>query len=70
MPRPKPIAKYFATSGRRFILGLTATSQRPDGQSVLNFFQDATHRMTLEEAVRRGELASIRCVVSEERGFH
>jgi superfamily II DNA or RNA helicase len=46
----------------RFILGLTATAERPDGLSVLDFFQDSCHRMTLEEAVRKGELVPIRCV--------
>lgn len=46
----------------RFILGLTATAERPDGRSVLDFFQDSCHRMTLEEAVRKGELVPIRCV--------
>lgn len=45
-----------------FILGLTATPDRPDGKSVLSFFQDCAHRMTLEEAVQKGELVPIRCV--------
>ena len=41
-----------------FILGLTARQPennggRPDGKSVLDFFQDSCHRMTLEEAVAR-----------------
>jgi superfamily II DNA or RNA helicase len=45
-----------------FILGLTATPDRPDGKSVLLFFQDSTHRMSLEEAVNKGELVPIRCV--------
>jgi superfamily II DNA or RNA helicase len=43
-------------------LGLTATAERPDGQPVLDFFQDSSHRMTLEEAVRKGELVRIRRV--------
>lgn len=46
----------------KFILGLTATPERPDGKSVLLFFQDSTHRMSLEEAVKKGELVPIRCV--------
>ena len=41
---------------------MTATPDRPDGKSVLAFFQDSSHRMTLEEAVRKGELVPIRCV--------
>jgi superfamily II DNA or RNA helicase len=46
----------------RFTLGLTATPERPDGKPVLAFFQESCHRMTLEEAVRKGELVPIRCV--------
>ena len=46
----------------KFVLGLTATPERPDGNSVLAFFQEACHRMTLEEAVSKGELVPIRCV--------
>ena len=46
----------------KFILGLSATPDRPDGKSVLEFFQDAAHRMTIEEAVSKGELVPIRCV--------
>ena len=45
-----------------FILGLSATPDRPDGKSVLSFFQDSAHRMTIEEAVSKGELVPIRCV--------
>ena len=44
-----------------FILGLTATPERADGQSVLEIFRDSAHRLTLEEAVRLGELVPIRC---------
>lgn len=46
----------------KFILGLSATPDRPDGKSVLGFFQDSAHRMTIEEAVSKGELVTIRCV--------
>jgi superfamily II DNA or RNA helicase len=46
----------------KFILGLSATPDRPDGKSVLEFFQDSAHRMTIEEAVAKGELVPIRCV--------
>jgi superfamily II DNA or RNA helicase len=55
----KRILCYFRP---KFLLGLTATPDRPDGASVLSFFQDSTHRMSLEEAVRKGELVPIRCV--------
>lgn len=55
----KRILGYFHP---KFILGLSATPDRPDGKSVLSFFQDAAHRMTIEEAVAKGELVPIRCV--------
>jgi superfamily II DNA or RNA helicase len=45
-----------------FTLGLTATPDRPDGRSILEIFRDAAHRLSLEEAIRRGELVPIRCV--------
>jgi superfamily II DNA or RNA helicase len=46
----------------RFILGLTATPERADGESVLDIFRDSAHRLSLEEAVRIGELVPIRCL--------
>jgi superfamily II DNA or RNA helicase len=46
----------------RFILGLTGTSARADGQDLLELFRDCAHRLTLQEAVKRGELVPIRCV--------
>lgn len=46
----------------RFILGLTATAERADGQNLLDIFRDCAHRLTLREAVERGELVPIRCV--------
>jgi superfamily II DNA or RNA helicase len=46
----------------QFILGLTATAERADGQSLLELFRDCAHRLTLQEAVERGELVPIRCV--------
>jgi len=45
-----------------FTLGLTATPDRPDGRSTLEIFRDAAHRLSLEEAICRGELVPIRCV--------
>jgi superfamily II DNA or RNA helicase len=44
-----------------FVLGLTATPDRADGQSILDIFRDCAHRLSLPEAVRRGELVPIRC---------
>lgn len=45
-----------------FTLGLTATPDRADGASALEVFRNAAHRLTLREAVERGELVPIRCV--------
>jgi superfamily II DNA or RNA helicase len=45
-----------------FILGLTATAARADGQELLELFRDCAHRLTLKDAVERGELVPIRCV--------
>ena len=53
------ILEYFEP---RFILGLTATAERADGQNLLELFRDCAHRLTLQEAVERGELVPIRCV--------
>jgi superfamily II DNA or RNA helicase len=53
------ILAYFAP---RFILGMTATPDRADGESVLELFRESAHRLTLREAVERGELVPIRCV--------
>jgi superfamily II DNA or RNA helicase len=46
----------------RFILGLTATAERADRQDLLEVFRDCAHRLTLKEAIERGELVPIRCV--------
>ena len=46
----------------QFTLGLTATPDRPDGRPILEIFRDAAHRLSLEEAIRRGELVPIRCM--------
>jgi superfamily II DNA or RNA helicase len=53
------VLEYFQP---RFILGLTATAERADGQDLLELFRDCAHRLSLEEAVERGELVPIRCV--------
>ncbi len=46
----------------KFILGLTATPERADGESALELFRDCAHRLSLREAVEKGELVPIRCV--------
>ena len=53
------VLKYFKP---RFTLGLTATPERADGQSALEVFRNAAHRLSLREAVECGELVPIRCV--------
>lgn len=45
-----------------FVLGLTATPERADGQSILDLFRDSAHRLDLRTAIERGELVPIRCV--------
>jgi superfamily II DNA or RNA helicase len=46
----------------KFILGLTATPDRADEQSILELFQECAHRLGLREAVEAGELVPVRCV--------
>jgi superfamily II DNA or RNA helicase len=53
------LLRYFQP---RFTLGLTATPDRADGQSALEVFRNAAHRLSLREAVEAGELVPIRCV--------
>ena len=53
------VLEYFRP---RFILGLTATAERADGQNLLEVFRDCAHRLGLQEAIERGELVPIRCV--------
>ncbi len=54
----KNILSYFKP---KFILGLTATPERTDGQDVLEMFQNIAHKMDLQTAVEQGILAPIRC---------
>ncbi|MCS6812345.1 MAG: DEAD/DEAH box helicase family protein [Cyanobacteria bacterium] len=46
----------------KFILGLTATPERYDGQSLIEIFQNCAHRLELEEAIQRRLLVPIRCI--------
>ncbi|MEI8020024.1 MAG: DEAD/DEAH box helicase family protein [Schlesneria sp.] len=55
----KRILGYFKPE---FVLGLTATPERADGESLLEIFRECAHRLTLQEAVERGELVPIRCI--------
>ncbi len=45
----------------KFTLGLTATPERADGEDLLEIFKNSAHRLSLQEAVERGELVPIRC---------
>ncbi|MTV50165.1 DEAD/DEAH box helicase [Heliobacillus mobilis] len=53
------VISYFKT---KHMLGLTATPERMDGQSLLDIFQHVAHRMDLRQAIELGELVPIRCV--------
>jgi superfamily II DNA or RNA helicase len=55
----KKLLRYFRP---QFILGLTATPDRADGISALEVFQNTAHRLSLREAIEKGELVPIRCV--------
>jgi superfamily II DNA or RNA helicase len=57
-PTYKRVLSFFQA---QFVLGLTATPDRADGQSILELFRDCAHRLNLREAVERGELSPIRC---------
>lgn len=54
--------KVLAHFRPQFVLGLTATPDRADGQSILELFQECAHRLDLKTAVELGELVPIRCV--------
>lgn len=54
--------KIFTYFHPKFILGLTATPERSDGEDMLELFQNVTHKMDLKTAVERGILVPIRCV--------
>jgi len=58
-PTYRRLLNYFRP---QFILGLTATPERADGQSILEMFVDSAHRLDLKTAIERGELVPIRCV--------
>ena len=54
--------KIFTYFHPKFILGLTATPDRSDGEDMLELFQNVAHKMDLKTAVERGVLVPIRCV--------
>ena len=54
--------KIFTYFHPKFILGLTATPERSDGEDMLELFQNVAHKMDLKTAVGRGVLVPIRCI--------
>ena len=54
--------KIFTYFHPKFILGLTATPERSDGEDMLELFQNVAHKMDLRTAVERGVLVPIRCI--------
>jgi len=55
----RKVISYFAP---HFLLGLTATPERYDQESIMDIFQNEAHRLDLKTAVEIGELVPIRCV--------
>ncbi len=58
----KTYHKIFSYFKPKFILGLTATPERSDGEDMLQLFQNIAHKMDLKTAVEKGILAPIRCI--------
>lgn len=54
--------KIFTYFHPKFILGLTATQERSDGEDMMELFQNVAHKMDLKTAVERGVLVPIRCI--------
>ena len=58
----KTYQKIFSYFNPKFVLGLSATPERSDGEDMLELFQNIAHKMDLETAVKRGILAPVRCI--------
>lgn len=58
-PTYRTVISYFTP---RFLLGLTATPERHDQESIMEIFRNEAHRLDLKTAVEIGELVPIRCV--------
>ena len=54
--------KIFTYFHPKFVLGLTATPERSDGEDMMELFQNVAHKMDLKTAVERGVLVPIRCI--------
>lgn len=55
----RSILNYFVPE---YTLGLTATPERADEDDLLEIFRECSHRLSLEDAIKAGHLAPIRCV--------
>ena len=58
-PSYRKLISYFQP---RFLLGLTATPERHDQESIMELFRNEAHRLDLKTAVEIGELVPIRCI--------
>lgn len=58
----KMYRKIFQYIKPKFILGLSATPERSDGEDLLHLFQNVAHKMDLKTAVEQGVLVPIRCI--------
>ncbi len=58
----KTYSQIFSYFKPKFILGLSATPERSDGEDMLELFQNVAHKMDLQAAVEKGILAPVRCI--------
>ncbi|MFI3253813.1 MAG: DEAD/DEAH box helicase [Eubacteriales bacterium] len=58
----KTYQQIFSYFKPQFILGLSATPERSDGQDMLELFQNVAHKMDLKTAVEREILVPVRCI--------
>jgi len=54
--------KVIAYFNPQFLLGLTATPERHDQESIMQIFKNEAHRLDLKTAIEIGERVPIRCV--------
>lgn len=55
----RKVLSYFKPD---FILGLTATPERMDGENILDIFKNVAHKLDLKTAIELKELVPIRCI--------
>lgn len=54
--------KVLAYFKPKFILGLTATPERADEESILDIFKNTAHKLDIQTAVEIGALVKVRCI--------